>query len=271
MADFLDEKRRRSKSGCSELQPLVDEFHRLEAAVAALDGRGAGAQRPRARATPPARRGAATRRRPRAAVRRAAARARTQALELVRARPGITIPELAERDGHQAELPVPRHAGPRGGGPGGEAGRGWHTRPEPQESPAGRLRGRRTRSRAASGGARLAPQPGRPRSARALRPRRAPRRARRGRVDPLARELVDLEALHDRRTRRPASCTGSRDDPLGHAVGAVRGDRHRDPVAVGRAVHPVVHVVDRGVGGRRRARRAARLDDRRAALLRPSG
>ena len=36
---------------------------------------------------------------------------------------------------------------------------------------------------------------------------------------------------------------------------------------VGGAERPVVHVVERGVGGRRGRRRAARLDDRGAALL----
>ncbi|HWH94752.1 MAG TPA: hypothetical protein VNT03_12905, partial [Baekduia sp.] len=40
MADFLDEKRREMQERLKELRPLVDEFHRLEAAVAALDGVG---------------------------------------------------------------------------------------------------------------------------------------------------------------------------------------------------------------------------------------
>src|SRR3954468_11606090 len=38
MADFLDEKRREMQQRLQELRPLVDEFHRLEAAVRALDG-----------------------------------------------------------------------------------------------------------------------------------------------------------------------------------------------------------------------------------------
>jgi hypothetical protein len=38
MADFLDEKRREMQERLKELRPLVDEYHRLEAAVSALDG-----------------------------------------------------------------------------------------------------------------------------------------------------------------------------------------------------------------------------------------
>src|SRR3954468_22737737 len=40
MADFLDEKKREIEARLKELRPLVDEFHRLEAAAAALDGVG---------------------------------------------------------------------------------------------------------------------------------------------------------------------------------------------------------------------------------------
>ena len=57
------------------------------------------------------------------------------------------------------------------------------------------------------------------------------------------------------------------DQPLGDAVGAVGRHRHAHPVAVAGAEHPVAHVVDGGVGRRRRARQAAGLDDRRTALL----
>ena len=38
MADFLDEKKREIDARLKELRPLVEEFHRLEAAAAALDG-----------------------------------------------------------------------------------------------------------------------------------------------------------------------------------------------------------------------------------------
>ena len=78
---------------------------------------------------------------------------------------------------------------------------------------------------------------------------------------------LDLESLNDLVRTARAGDRKARDQPLRHAVGTIRRDRHRYPVAVRRAQDPVVDVVDRGVGGRRRARGAARLDDRRAALL----
>ena len=42
MADFLDEKRSEIRARLKELKPLVDEYQRLEAAAAALDGVPAG-------------------------------------------------------------------------------------------------------------------------------------------------------------------------------------------------------------------------------------
>ena len=134
MADFLDEKKREIEARLKELRPLVDEFHRLEAAAAALDGVGsaAGARRPGApraapgRAVGRARHGPRRRGRPRGSGTRS-----KQALELVRTRPGITIPEIAEAMGIQQNylyrvLPGaaegraraqgrPRLAAPRGG------------------------------------------------------------------------------------------------------------------------------------------------------------
>nr|MBA3328907.1 hypothetical protein [Solirubrobacterales bacterium] len=38
MADFLDEKRREIGARLKELKPLVDEYHRLDAAERALSG-----------------------------------------------------------------------------------------------------------------------------------------------------------------------------------------------------------------------------------------
>jgi hypothetical protein len=89
MADFLDEKRKEIDARLRELRPLVDEFQRLEKAAAALSGVEEGpARRRRARSGG----GAGGRRgRPRGSGNRA-----KQALELVRARPGITIAEMAE-------------------------------------------------------------------------------------------------------------------------------------------------------------------------------
>jgi hypothetical protein len=92
MADFLDEKRREIDARMRELRPLVDEYNRLEKASSALAGVG-GTQR--ATATGRRRRrttasGGARRGRPRGSGNRA-----KQALELVRAKPGITIGEMA--------------------------------------------------------------------------------------------------------------------------------------------------------------------------------
>ena len=96
MTDFLDAKRNEIRERLEELRPLVDEFRRLEAAEQALSG----LDEPTAeRASKPARRGSGTssrgssgrRGRPKGGGTRS-----KQALELVRARPGITIPELAE-------------------------------------------------------------------------------------------------------------------------------------------------------------------------------
>ncbi len=44
MTDFLDEKHQEITSRLSELKPLVEEYQRLEAAVAALDGLGPSAR-----------------------------------------------------------------------------------------------------------------------------------------------------------------------------------------------------------------------------------
>lgn len=106
MTDFLDEKKREIAARLKELRPLVDEFHRLEAAAAALDGVGApgatagsgksgGARRTRG----PARKsssgsGSAPRGRPKGSGTRS-----KQALKAVTGQPGITIPELAQSMG----------------------------------------------------------------------------------------------------------------------------------------------------------------------------
>jgi hypothetical protein len=96
MADFLDEKRKEIDARMRELRPSVDEYQRLEKAAAALDGVGGKATRPsRGRG-----RGRGTGRgrgRPRGSGTRA-----KEALELVRARPGITISEMADSMGIKA-------------------------------------------------------------------------------------------------------------------------------------------------------------------------
>jgi CRP-like cAMP-binding protein len=95
MADFLEDKKREIRGRLAELKPLVDEYQRLEAAASALEGVPNGAARAaragvkRTAASPskaPSRRG-----RPRGSGTRS-----KQALEIVRARPGVTIAELAD-------------------------------------------------------------------------------------------------------------------------------------------------------------------------------
>jgi hypothetical protein len=99
--DFLDEKRREITDRLTELEPLVDEYARLQAAVAALDGVPAPTAHPgpalRAAARPSAGRGGATHGRsgrPKGSGTRG-----VEALELVKAHPGITVPEIAEKMG----------------------------------------------------------------------------------------------------------------------------------------------------------------------------
>jgi CRP-like cAMP-binding protein len=107
MADFLDEKKREIDARLKELRPLVEEYNRLEAAAAALggvpasSGRAAAGPPPKRRqqrkaATATAASGTRRRGRPRGSGTRS-----KQALELVRTRPGITIPEIAEAMGIQ--------------------------------------------------------------------------------------------------------------------------------------------------------------------------
>src|SRR5271170_3452197 len=139
VTDFLDEKRREITDRLNELKPLIDEYHRLEAAASALDGVG-GASARRAPAAPAASAAAPVRRgpgRPRGSKTKTKAKARkaaaapaapaaatapvapakrggarrkagrrkgsgtrsAQALSFVSAQPGITIPELAARMG----------------------------------------------------------------------------------------------------------------------------------------------------------------------------
>src|SRR5687767_7805565 len=100
MTDFLDEKRKEIQARLKELKPLVEEYHRLDAAERALAGVNGTPARAAASATSTRRarsgsssggRGSGRRGRPKGSGTRA-----LQALELVRAQPGITIPELAE-------------------------------------------------------------------------------------------------------------------------------------------------------------------------------
>jgi len=93
VADFLDAKVREIEERLQELRPLIEEFYRLEAASAALNDVGAPTRR-RSPAASPAATNGARRGRPRGS--RGDNTRATQTVELVRARPGITIPELAK-------------------------------------------------------------------------------------------------------------------------------------------------------------------------------
>ena len=104
MTDFLAEKRKEIDGRLRDLRPLVDEYERLEQASTALaavgNGAGASGRRQSGRqAAEPRTSGRASKGRRRTTGRRGRPKgsgARSiQVLELVRARPGITIGELA--------------------------------------------------------------------------------------------------------------------------------------------------------------------------------
>jgi hypothetical protein len=127
VADFLDEKRKEIQARLKELRPLVDEYHRLEAAERALSGVESGPattasaptrRRRRPSSSPNGRRG-----RPRGSGTRAA-----QALQLVGERPGITIPELAEAMGIKQNYLYRVMPGLAEDGKVTKSGRGWHIR-----------------------------------------------------------------------------------------------------------------------------------------------
>jgi len=99
VSDFLDDKRREIAGRLKELKPLVGEYQRLSVAAAVLDGVGRGGG-PTASAAP--KRPSAVRK-PRAAGRRGrptgTGKRAEQALDGVKAEPGITIVDLADRLG----------------------------------------------------------------------------------------------------------------------------------------------------------------------------
>jgi hypothetical protein len=87
VTDFLDEKHQEITDRLAELKPLVEEYTRLEAAVAALDGLGGAPSAPAAAAAPKAAR-KATRKAGRKAGRKAAAKAAPKAKVPGRRGPG---------------------------------------------------------------------------------------------------------------------------------------------------------------------------------------
>ncbi len=103
MADFLQEKRKEIEDRLRELRPLVAEYKKLEEAAAALAGvstepKSSNGSRAASTSAAPTRRrrrakstGTGRRGRPPGSGKRA-----QQALKLVAATPGITIPDLAK-------------------------------------------------------------------------------------------------------------------------------------------------------------------------------
>jgi ribosomal protein S25 len=123
MADFLDEKRKEIRARLQELKPLVDEYHRLEAAVQALEGVKPTAAAPRRARSATTRSGTARRGRPRGSGTRS-----KEALKHVRATPGITIPELAEKMGIKQNYLYRVLPALQKDGMVRKEGRGWHAR-----------------------------------------------------------------------------------------------------------------------------------------------
>jgi hypothetical protein len=123
MTDFLDEKRKEIQARLKELKPLVDEYRRLESAERAL----AGVESKPAASAPRRSRPTSSRNGRRGRPKGSGTRA-LQALELVRARPGISIPELAEAMGIKQNylyrvMPTLAEQGQVV-----KSGRGWHSR-----------------------------------------------------------------------------------------------------------------------------------------------
>jgi hypothetical protein len=128
VADFLEEKRKEIQARLKELKPQVDEYQRLEAAERALAGVESKPARAASASAPAARRGrgggsSGRRGRPKGSGTRA-----IQALELVRARPGITIPELAEAMGIKQNYLYRVMPDLAKNGDVIKSGRGWHTK-----------------------------------------------------------------------------------------------------------------------------------------------
>lgn len=128
MADFLDEKRSEIGARLKELKPLVEEYQRLEAAAAALDGvpatkapAGGSARPARSSAKRRSSSGGGRRGRPKGSGTRGA-----EALALVKASPGITIPELAEKMGIKQNYLYRVLPGLAEDGLVAKDGRGWH-------------------------------------------------------------------------------------------------------------------------------------------------
>jgi hypothetical protein len=134
VSDFLQTKREEISARLRELEPLVAEYRQLEAAASALAGLPGGATRTARvtrRSRTPARPAARTRRsagagrrgRPRGSGTRA-----LQTLELVKAKPGITIPEIAAQMGIKQNYLYRVLPGLEKDGKVVKRDRGWHAK-----------------------------------------------------------------------------------------------------------------------------------------------
>jgi CRP-like cAMP-binding protein len=136
VSDFLKTKREEIAARLRELEPLVAEYRQLEAAAAALAGLPGAARAPR-----PARAAAATATRTRttrtARARKPASGGRRgrprgsgtralQTLELVKSKPGITIPEIASAMGIKQNYLYRVLPGLEKDGKVRKRDRGWH-------------------------------------------------------------------------------------------------------------------------------------------------
>jgi hypothetical protein len=133
VSDFLQTKRDEIATRLRELEPLVAEYRQLEAAASALAGLPGTtrAARTTRRGRTPARPAARTRRsttagrrgRPRGSGTRA-----LQTLELVKAKPGITIPEIATQMGIKQNYLYRVLPGLEKDGKVVKRDRGWHAK-----------------------------------------------------------------------------------------------------------------------------------------------
>jgi hypothetical protein len=154
VSDFLDEKRAEITTRLSELKPLVDEYQRLEAAVAALAGVVGSTSAPRTPSSSPAASASSTPRRKPGRPRKSATRSSTpskprstsstkggrrgggrpkgsgvrpaEAVALVQAEPGITIPQLALKMGIKQNYLYRVLPGLEAEGKVKKQGREWH-------------------------------------------------------------------------------------------------------------------------------------------------
>jgi hypothetical protein len=127
-ADFLDEKRNEIAGRLKELRPLVAEYQRLEAAAAALDGVLLAPTAPtrRSRASVATKDTGPERRRGRP---KGSGKRRDEALALVRASPGITVAQIAEKMGIKHNYLYRLLPSLAAQGLVVKDGRGWHPAP----------------------------------------------------------------------------------------------------------------------------------------------